>query len=406
MRTTRALAVVAGLALAVGVAGTPATSAAPSPSAERWTTPEAQAAAETDSPARVPSLRVSTIKGGLDIPWDLTFLPGGGMLYTQRERKAIRYRGPGGADRSVRINTKSMWASGETGLMSILAARDFKKSRHFLTCHGSIASTKSGRDVRVVLWRLAKSFGSAKRVRVLVKGLPANNGTFPGRHGGCRLRFGPDGALYVGTGDSARNGHSQNLRSGGGKVLRVKPKSGKPWPGNPYRHSSNAMKRKVYTHGHRNVQGLARRPGGAMWSVEHGTSRDDEVNILRKGGDYGWKPGPGYDESRPMTDFGLPGKQIGARWRSGSPTIAPSGATWLKGKKWGVWRGCMALGVLGSSQLRILKFTDKGKFVRSWVRLTNGPRLRSVVLGPGNNLYVTTSNGGGNDRILKIVPRR
>lgn len=405
MRMTRVLAVAAGLALTAGVAAAPPTSAASSadPSGAR---PQASPAAEPTDARRAPNLKVRTVKGGLDIPWDLTFLPGGGMLYTQRDREALRYRGPNGADRPVRIRTKKIWHSGETGLMSILAARDFKKSRHFLTCHGAFAKTKSGRDVRVVLWKLAKNFSRARQVRTIVKGLPANNGTFPGRHGGCRLEYGPKGALFIGTGDSARNGHSQNLKSGGGKVLRVRAKTGKPWPGNPYRGASKPIKRKIYTHGHRNVQGLARRPGGAMWSVEHGTSRDDEANILRKGGDYGWKPGPGYDESRPMTDFGLPGKQIGARWRSGSPTIAPSGATWLKGKKWGVWRGCLALGVLGSSQLRILKFTDKGKFVRSWVRLDGSTRLRSVVLGPNNNLYATTANGGGNDRILKIVPRR
>ena len=357
------------------------------------------ASASSDDRVPRPRLRVRVVKGGLDIPWDLTFLPGGGMLYTQRDRLKIRYHGPKGADHKVRIRTKGMWHSGETGLMSILALRDFKSSRQFLTCHGSFA--RGGHDVRVVLWKLSKTFNHAKRVRKLVTNLPATSG----RHGGCRLRFGPEGALYVGTGDAAQTKNPQSLKSGGGKVLRVRPKTGKPWPGNPFIHADSKIKRKIYTYGHRNVQGLAARPHGGMWSVEHGTYRDDEVNRLRKGGNYGWRPGPGYDESPPMTNYSLPGKQIGAKWRSGSPTIAPSGAVWLRGKKWGIWRGCLAMAVLGHTQLRILKFNKSGKFVRGWIPL-KGNRLRSAVLGPDGNLYLTTANGGGNDRILKVVPRR
>ena len=91
----------------------------------------------------------------------------------------------------------------------------------------------------------------------------------------------------------------------------------------------------MVTYGHRNVQGLAQRSDGSIWSVEHGTDRDDEVNRLSTGGDYGWNPTPGYNESRPMTDQGLPGTQLNARWRSGKPTIATSGAAWVRGKQWG-----------------------------------------------------------------------
>ena len=80
----------------------------------------------------------------------------------------------------------------------------------------------------------------------------------------------------------------------------------------------------MFTYGHRNVQGLAQRRDGTLWSVEHGSYRDDEVNLLRPGGDYGWNPVPGYNESVPMTDQSLPGRQVGARWRSGDPTLATS----------------------------------------------------------------------------------
>ncbi len=390
MQLTRRLAVLAAAAVALAL-----------------TAPSGVATEPPADPERVPSLRVQVVKRGLDIPWDLTFLPNGAMLYTQRSRLTMRYRAPGGGDHPVRFDRSGMWSSGETGLMSILAAENFARTRHFYTCHGANSPRPGGHDVRVVMWRLKQSTRRAVRVRPIVRGLPATSG----RHGGCRLRFGPEGALYIGTGDAAVARNPQSLRSGGGKVLRVRPATGRGWPSNPFPHAGRAMKRRIFTYGHRNVQGLALRPGrnATMWSVEHGTYRDDEVNRLRRGGNYGWDPGPGYDESAPMTDFSLPGPQIGARWRSGQPTLATSGAVWLRGAKWGAWRGALAVGCLADSSLRIMRFSRSGRFLRMWTppRL-NGDygRLRSPVLGPGNVLYVTTANGAGNDKILRVNPRR
>lgn len=352
---------------------------------------------------RVPTLRVRTVVRNLDIPWDLTFLPSGAMLYTERDRERIWWRGRQGSRRVVAARPRGVWHSGETGLMAILAAKSFARTRHVVTCHG--VRTSNGPAVRVVRWRLNRAATKAHRIRILVRRLPATSG----RHGGCRLRYGPKGALYVGTGDAAVGTNPQNRRSGGGKVLRVRPRSGAGWPGNPWPNADSPMRRKVFTYGHRNVQGLAMRRDGRMWSVEHGTHRDDEVNRLRKGGNYGWNPAPGYDESKPMTDFSLPGKQIGARWKSGNPTLATSGATWLRGKRWGRWQGCLAVATLADQSLRIMRFRPNGSFVRMWqpARL-NGSygRLRSVVLGPRNALYITTSNGGTEDRILRVTPRR
>jgi glucose/arabinose dehydrogenase len=348
-----------------------------------------------------PALRVTTAQAGLEIPWDLSFLPNGAMLYTQRDRRQVVLRATNG-DRRLIVNAPGhVWASGETGMMAVLVERGFATRRTFLTCHGSTASGSP--DVRVVRWKLNADRDQARVVRNLVTGLPATSG----RHGGCRLRFGNEGALYIGTGDAADERHAQSLTSGGGKVLRVRPATGAGWPTNRWSGSSNAMKRRVFTYGHRNVQGLALRADGRMWSVEHGTHRDDEVNVLRNGGNYGWQAGPGYDESRPMTDHDLPGVQIGARWRSGEPTIAPSGATWLRGAKWGSWRGALAMAVLGSEELLILKFDSSGKLLRTFkpaVLDGDAGRLRSAVLGPRNNLLLTTSNGV-DDRILRVSPR-
>lgn len=362
---------------------------------------------DSSEPARSaptrPRLRVDTVVRHLDIPWDVTFLPSRAMVYTERDRERIWWRSRDGRTRVVARTPTGVWHGGETGLMAIEVAPGFGRTRQFYTCHGYRSG--SIRDVRVVLWRLDERATKARQVRPIVTGLPSTSG----RHGGCQLAFGRGGALYIATGDAATGRNPQDLTSGGGKVLRVDPRTGEGLATNPYASSGNIMQRRVFTHGHRNVQGLALRPGGGMWSVEHGSYRNDEVNRLRNGGDYGWNPVPGYDESVPMTDHDLPGQQISARWRSGKPTIAPSAATWLRGRRWGAWRGRLAMSVLGKEQLRILRFDDGGAH-----RATSVPRklrgrygrLRGAVMGPGHALYVTTANGGGTDRILRITARR
>lgn len=351
----------------------------------------------------LPVLRVRTVVGELDHPWDIAFLPGGEMLYTERERGRIWWRGPSGTERVVVDRPAGLWVSGETGLMSIAVAENFSRTRVFWSCQG--ATTRGGgNDVRVVRWQLREDGASARRLGAIVTGLPASSG----RHGGCRLEFGSEGALYVGTGDAAIASTPQDKRSGGGKVLRVRPPTGAGWPGNPFAGAEDAMQRRVFTYGHRNVQGLALRPDGRMWSAEHGPDRDDEVNLLRAGGNYGWDPqGPGYDESVPMTDFSLPGRQVAARWRSGVPTLAVSGATWLTGKRWGGYRGRLVVAALKNSAVTMMRFHGddfRGAVQPAALDGTYG-RLRTAVVGPRNALFLTTDNGDGNDRIIKVTPR-
>jgi glucose/arabinose dehydrogenase len=221
------------------------------------------------------------------------------------------------------------------------------------------------------------------------------------------LRFDSDNWLYVGTGDAAVSTNPQNTRSLNGKVLRLSRMTGAPSPKNPWPNADNKNRRYVYTYGHRNVQGLAFRGRDQhMWSVEHGTDRDDEVNRLVRGGNYGWDPGPGYDESTPMTEHSLPGRQINARWRSGYPTIATSGAVWVRGNKWGAYEGTLAVCALKASKLVFMKFDKRGRLL--WTRTPaamNGDfgRLRSVVLTNNNNLLVTTSNGTA-DKVVRVSP--
>jgi len=355
-----------------------------------------------------PSIDVTVVRSGLAIPWDLAFLPDGSMLYTERSLKRLTLRTPTGAERVLLDSPAGMWASGETGLMSVEVPADFATTHDIITCHGY--QSGATQDVRVVRWHLDDTLSHATLKRTLVSGLPSTSG----RHGGCALLKGSGNMLFIGTGDAATGRNPQNLFSGGGKVLRVDATTGGTVKGNPFQTSTNLMKRKIYSYGHRNVQGLARRTDGPIWSDEHGSYRDDEINLLRNGGNYGWnpvprKPGdPSYNEGAdsPMTDHSLPGTQISARWRSGDPTKAISGATFVSSSGWGGWRGALAVTALKDTSLRMLRFSSAGTLLETWkpaeLNHTYG-RLRGAVQGPDGALYVTTSNGT-DDKILKITP--
>ncbi len=245
-------------------------------------------------------------------------LPGGALLFTQRDRATLSlFRN--GHVRRVRFPSSSVWVSGETGLLGLEVDPDFAKNRRIYTCQGGFTGT-GGHDVHVTAWTLDKRMKKAKEDKVLVGGFPTSSG----RHGGCRMIVTSDGSLLVGTGDAAVGTNPEDLDSLGGKTLRLDRFTGAPWPDNPFATAAGP-RRYVHTFGHRNVQGVTERADGTLWSIEQGTFRDDEVNRLVNGGDYGYNPVPGYNESVPMTDSSLPGHQVKARWRSGDPTLATSG---------------------------------------------------------------------------------
>lgn len=355
------------------------------------------------SPRRAaPTLRVTTVANNLDLPWDVRPVGNGRLLFTQRDSATLTLIQADGDRRRIGFPSRRVWVSGETGLMGLAVDRGFAENRRIYTCQGW--KLPGGRhDIRVIAWKLDPGLTAVGRPDVLIKGLP----TTSGRHGGCRLLIARNGALLVGTGDAAVGRNPQNLKSLGGKTLRLDPATGRPWRTNPWRHAKNLKKRYVFTYGHRNVQGLAQRSDGSLWSVEHGSFRDDEVNKLGGGRNFGWHPVPGYNESVPMTDHSLPGRQWSAKWRSGNPTIATSGAAFVSGSGWGSFAGTLAVGCLAGERLMFVKFDASGKlrWTRAPERLRNFGRLRGVTAYRGS-LLVTTSNGGGNDRILRVRPAR
>jgi len=345
-------------------------------------------------------LKVTTAVGSLEIPWDVKPLPGGRLLITERDRARVLLWRAGHRRVLGGFPTSKVWVSGEAGLMSLAVDPRFGSNRRVYTCQAwNLAG--GGHDVRVIAWRLDPTYRRLVLQKVLVDGLP----TVTGRHSGCRLLIVKSGALMVGTGDAAVGTNPQDLTSLGGKTLRLNRLTGAPWPGNPFIGAANHDQRYVFTYGHRNVQGLAQRADGTVWSVEHGPDVDDEVNRLVAGGNYGWNPVPGYNETVPMTDQSLPGPQVEARWSSGDPTLATSGATWVRGQQWGDLNGTLAVACLKASRLLFIKFDAAGHLM--WVRqpsaLQQFGRLRSVTNAPNGDLLVTTSNGA-DDRVLRVHP--
>jgi len=339
-----------------------------------------------------PTIRVDTLVSGLTVPWDLDLAADGTVVFTERAGR-LAARLPDGTVRT--LARPNVYAVGESGLTSVELDPGFATNRRLYTCQAH----PSPREVRVVAWTVDAGWTTATPVPggPLVGGITLGSG----RHGGCQLRFGPDGNLWIGTGDAAMSWTSQSTSSLAGKVLRVDPDTGAGVDRNPF--VGRAGDDRIVTLGHRNVQGLALRPGTRqMWAIEHGPTRDDEINLLRGGANYGWDPGPGYDESVPMTFAGA----TPAVWSSGFPTVATSAGVFLDGADWGTWEGALAVTTLKGRHLRLV-FLDGDRYwftVRPPELDGRFGRLRGAELGPDGALYLATSNGGGADRILRVTP--
>ncbi|MCU1607283.1 MAG: Soluble quinoprotein glucose/sorbosone dehydrogenase [Modestobacter sp.] len=361
-------------------------------------------------PVRAPALQVEVVADGLDHPWDVAQAPDGTLLLDERPGGLTAVL-PGGAVQPVDADFGDLFARGETGLMGLVLDPGFAGNRRFYTCQGAQDGGAEGRpDIEVVAWTVDQQWRSATRVAdPLLGGIPANAGS--GRHGGCRLRFDPAGALLVGTGDTMVGSNPQDLGTLAGKVLRIDPATGEPAVGNPFADNPDPLTRRVLSYGHRNVQGIAVQPGtGAVYTVEQGTTRDDEVNVSVAGGDFGYDPDGAdgsYDESVPMTDLSRPGV-VPAVWSSGAPTIATSGGTFLDGDQWGSYAGLLLLGVQKDTGVLALRIGPGGALTEQFrlpeVQDDYG-RIRTPQLGSDGALYLTTDNGSGADLLLRLTPQ-
>jgi aldose sugar dehydrogenase len=333
----------------------------------------------------VPSrYRVRTLISGLDHPWDVAFRPNRSMFVTEREGWIGLWRN--GHYRRI-LRPRGLVSNGEGGMLGIAVSPRFRRNRRVFVCFNT------ARDVRVVRFTFARHPVRLIRRRNIVTGIPANPS---GRHSGCRPRFGPDGFLWVTTGDAAHGTHPQDLNSLGGKVLRVTE-----WG----RRAPRNFRGRIFAYGFRNPQGISFRPGdGRAFIVEHGPDRDDEITPLRRGGNGGWNPvgnGETYNEDVPMTDTQRYPHALRPVWQSGDSTIAPSGGTFVTHRDWGTWRGRMAVAVLKDQHLRLIDVrrgvADPGRII-----VSGQGRLRTAVEGPRGLLYIPVDADPG--RIITVNP--
>ena len=349
-----------------------------------------------------PNMKVTPVVTGLSHVWDIGFTPDGTMLYTERPGRISAFVG---GQKRLLVAPPDVVQISEAGVMGMAIDPQFATNRYIFVCMVSTLPV-GGNDVRLIRWKVNATYTGVTERTDIVTGAPVNlQSAELGRHSGCRPRFGLGGALYVGTGDAALASAPQDPHSLGGKVLRI-DRNGNGWPGNP----GGALDPRIYSYGHRNVQGIAFRTDGLGISAEHGPDRDDEINRLVTA-NFGWNPhnpsgGTGYYESVSMTDRAKFPNAVGAIASSGIPTYAPSGATFITGSQWGEWNGALVVATLKGGMLRTFKISSTGALQDRGHALAWYGRLRSVTQGPGGFVYVGTSNGGDRTRSCVSRPTR
>jgi glucose/arabinose dehydrogenase len=382
----RALAVGLAALLAVGACSTtPAPAPPPGPNATEGgggtsgsgtggtTTPTSStpAASGTSGSAVAPATSGPPVEllGGLDVPWSIAMLPDGSALVSVRNTGEVRHvpkPGTGGRP-TVAGRLPITRASGEGGLLGLAVPEDFEANPVFYAYY----STESDNRIAAVPWR----DGTIGEPQVIFDGIPVGR-----YHNGGRIAFGPDGYLYVGTGEAGDTALSQNLGSLGGKILRITPE-GKPAPGNPFGGSP------IWSYGHRNVQGLAWDGQKRLWASEFGANTWDELNLIIPGENYGWPRVEGRAGNPAFVD-------PVAQWPTSemSPSgiaVGPDGAVYLAALRGeSVWR--VPIGPDGTAgtptrhlqgtygRVRDIRFVDG----RAWILTSNGgdDRLMSLPL--------------------------
>ncbi len=342
---------------------------------------------------------------GVEVPWAIVFDPSGRMLFTERPGRLRVYEN-GALQKDPYFTVPDVWVRSETGLMGLCLHPDYAKNKLLYMSYGYSDPETKEKDVRVV--RFKDTGTTLEEDKVIVSGIAVS-----GNHSGCPIHFGPDGKLYIGTGEMFRKELAQDMTSLGGKMLRVNDDGTVP-NDNPFVGQPDA-RGEIWALGLRNPQSFGWQPGtDIMFESEHGPSGEkgigdenrqgDEFNKIVKGANMGW-PIIHHD----MEKEGLVSPLI--NW-SGKNHMAPGGGAFCTSDAIPEFKGNYFVGCLLGQQLR--RISLDGQAVAHDETLIKGlGRIRAVAQGPDGYMYFGTSNkdgrGGvkkGDDRIVRIKPNR
>lgn len=339
----------------------------------------------------------STIISGLDVPWDIAWGPDNWIWVTEQGGTVSKVN-PATGEKKVLIRIKEVWRQRSTGLLGLAVHPELKKFPFVYVAY----TTRQGTQLRSRLARYTYAGDSLSKPLTLLE-VTGNTG-----HNGSRLAISPDNKLIWATGDAAQARNAQDLCSLNGKVLRLNldgsVPADNPIPGSP-----------VWSWGYRNMQGLAYGPQGLLYTSEHGDASDDEINLIRKGGNYGWPVVTGFCDTKPeqaycqLQPYVMPLKA----W---TPVIAPAGLDFYASAAIPEWQHSLLLTTLKDADLRVLKLNPAGKAILSekiYFDKVFG-RLRDLCISPAGDVYLATSNRDWNpgpgfpkakdDRIIRIFP--
>ncbi|SFS05670.1 Glucose/arabinose dehydrogenase, beta-propeller fold [Microbacterium sp. cf046] len=355
-RSLAAVWLVGAVLASSGCAASPPSSVPPRAS----TAPSAPNATSAPDAHWAPSGEPATLATDLDAPWSVVPLDGGGAVISERDSGTVRELTSAGDLRTIGV-VPGVVSGGESGLHGLAIRVDDAGDRWLYAYHGA------SHDNRVVRMPLRGDAGSLAigDPEPILTGIPRAN-----THDGGRIAFGPDGYLYVTTGDAQNQNAPQDPDALGGKILRLTPE-GDPAPGNPF---GNA----VWTLGHRNVQGLAWTADGQLWASEFGQNEWDEINRIVPGANYGWPIVEGDAGDDRFTDPVV-------TWATSE--ASPSGIA-------AVGRTVFVAGLRGE-RLWVVDMTESHTAEQPRVGLDGQGRLRDVVAAPDGTLWILTNNTDG-----------
>ena len=312
---------------------------------------------------------------GLEVPWDIEFLPDGDILVTERPGNLLRMEKESG-NYTESYKVEGVEHAGEGGLLGVTKHPNFTENKYIYL----YMTTRDGEKLRNRVERYRLNEDQLSEPETVISGLPGAI-----YHDGGRIDFGPDGKLYITAGDATKPQWAQEREKLAGKILRINPDGTVP--------RDNPFDNEIYSYGHRNPQGLTW-VKSTLWATEHGDWQNDELNRIQKGGNYGW---PEIEADQNMEDMIRP--EIYAE----DTTWAPAGTVFTNGS---IYFAGLKGKTLYEAKIQNNSVTGLEKHLQK-----KYGRLRAVEKGPEGHLYVSTSNTDGRgipvgeeDKILRIDP--